>query len=250
VDYENNEESIFEIQHLSGQSPVMGSRLNQWLAPRIDNGYGFDEPTQSFVDAFETATVDSIFDPRLDYTLAREGKMWFDDVAYNPKWSSTGFNQKKYLQPLSEISKSYKGDADLNFSVIRFAEVLLIQAEALCELDRSSEALVPLNRVRKRARESYLFDENLEGSGSIPEGLLPDITLTEKGALRDAIRHERRVELGFECLRYFDLIRYGEDYATKALEDKPNFDFNTHRAFPIPQSEMETNLSLEQNDGY
>jgi len=250
VSYENNEESIFEIQHLSGKSPVMGSRLNQWLAPRIDNGYGFDEPTQSFVDEFETATSDTIFDPRLDYTLAREGKMWFDDVPYNPKWSSTGFNQKKYLQPLSEISKSFKGDANLNFSVVRFAEVLLIQAEALCELDRPDEALIPLNIVRKRARESYLNDEELPGYGSIPDGLLPDVTTTDKETLRNAIRHERRIELGFEGLRYFDLIRYGETYATNALIDKANFVYSTHKMFPIPQSEMETNLSLDQNDGY
>ncbi len=250
VAYENNMESIFEIQHLSGKSPVMGSRLNQWLAPRIDNGYGFDEPTQSFVDEFETATSDTIFDPRLDYTLAREGKMWFDDVPYDPKWSSTGYNEKKYLQPLSEISKSFKGDANLNFSVIRFAEVLLIQAEALCEMDRFNEALVPLNKVRQRARESYLNDENLVGYGSIPDGLLPDVATTDKGALRIAIRHERRVELGFEGLRYFDLIRYGEAYANQALIDKPNFVFTTHQAFPIPQSEMETNLAMVQNDGY
>lgn len=250
VDYENNMESIFEIQHLSGQSPVMGSRLNQWLAPRIDNGYGFDEPTQSFVDEFETAASDTIFDPRLDYTLAREGELWFDGVPYDPRWSSTGYNQKKYLQPLSEISKSFKGDANLNFSVIRFSEVLLIQAEALCELDRYDEALVPLNKVRQRARESYLHDENLEGFGAIPEGLLPDVTSTEKEALRNAIRHERRVELGFEGLRYFDLIRYGEAYANQALIDKANFVYSTHQVFPIPQSEMETNLSMVQNDGY
>ncbi|MEN8227958.1 MAG: RagB/SusD family nutrient uptake outer membrane protein [Bacteroidota bacterium] len=250
VAYENNNESIFEIQHLSGKSPVMGSRLNQWLAPRVDNGYGFDEPSQSFVDEFELSTPGSIYDPRLDYTLARDGKLWFDDVSYDPSWSSTGFNQKKYLQPLSEISKSYKGDANLNFSIIRFAEILLIQAEALCELNRCDEALVPLNQVRTRARESYLYDENLEGYGTIPLGLLPDVTTTDQGALRDAIRHERRVELGFECQRYFDIIRYGETYANNAFSDKPNFLYNTHQAFPIPQSEMETNLNLDQNNGY
>ncbi|MCK5134939.1 MAG: RagB/SusD family nutrient uptake outer membrane protein [Bacteroidales bacterium] len=248
--YENNNESVFEIQHLSGKSPVMGSRLNQWLAPRVDNGYGFDEPAQSFVDEFEVTTPENIYDPRLDYTLGRDGKLWFDDVPYNPSWSSTGFNQKKYLQPLSEISKSWKGDANLNFSIIRFADILLIQAEALCELNRCDEALVPLNRVRTRARESYLYDENLEGYGTIPAGLLPDVTTTDQGALRNAIRHERRVELGFECQRYFDIIRYGEAYANNAFSNKPTFNYDTHNAFPIPQSEMETNLKMVQNEGY
>ncbi len=250
VAYENNSESIFQIQHLSGKSPVMGSRLNQWLAPRVENGYGFNEPTQDFFNEFERITPENIYDPRLDYTIGRNGKLWFDDVPYDPSWSSTGYNQKKYLQPLSEIPKNRKGDADLNFSVIRFAEILLIQAEALCELDRGNEALVPLNRVRKRARESYLYDETLDGFGTIPDGLLPDVTTIDQAQLRDAIRHERRVEFGFECQRYFDIIRYGETYANNALRNKPNFIYSTHKAFPIPQSEMETNLSVAQNDGY
>jgi hypothetical protein len=248
--YENNSESIFEIQHLSGKSPVMGSRLNQWTAPRVDNGYGFNEPTQDFVDEFEVTSPGNIYDPRIDYTLGRNGKLWFDDIPYNTSWSSTGFNQKKYLQPLSEIPKNRKGDGNLNLTVIRFAEILLIQAEALCELDRGIEALVSLNRVRKRARESYLYDENLEGFGTVPDGLLPDVTITDQVQLREAIRHERRVELGFECQRYFDIIRYGEAYANNAFSNKPNFIYSTHYAFPIPQSEMETNLRMVQNDGY
>lgn len=250
VSYENNKESIFEIQHLSGKSPGMGSCLNQWTAPRIESGYGFNEPTQNFVDEFEVTTPENIYDPRLDYTLGRNGKLWFDNVPYVPSWSSTGYNQKKYLQPISEISKNLKGDGNLNLTVIRFAEILLIQAEALCELDRSNEALVPLNRVRKRARESYLYDENLEGFGTVPVGLLPDVTTTDQVQLREAIRHERRVELGFECQRYFDIIRYGETYANNAFSNKSNFMYSTHKAFPIPQSEMETNLKMVQNDGY
>ncbi len=248
VSYENNSESIFEIQHLSGKSPVLGSRLNQWLAPRTEQGFGFNEPTRNFFDEFEVTTPENIYDPRIDYTIGRSGKLWFDDVPYDPSWSSTGYKQKKYLQPDSETT--IKGDGNLNLTIIRYAEILLIQAEALNELDRGNEALIPLNRVRKRARESYLYDENLEGYGTIPDGLLPDVTITDQVQLREAIRHERRVELGFECQRYFDIIRYGEEYANNAFSNKPNFIYSTHNAFPIPQSEMETNLEMVQNDGY
>jgi hypothetical protein len=250
VAYENNSESIFEIQHRRGQSPVLGNRLNQWTAPRQESGYGFDEPAQDFVDEFEVTTPGNVYDPRLDYTLGRSGKLWMNGQPYNPNWSSTGYNQKKYLQPVSEIPRTTKGDADLNFTVIRFAEVLLIQAEALCELNRGDEALVPLNRVRKRARESYLHDESLPGFGTVPDGLLPDVTTTDQSQLRDAIRHERRVELGFECQRYFDVIRYGESYANNAFSNKPNFKYSKHQVFPIPKSEMETNLKMDQNDDY
>ena len=248
--YENNNESIFEIQHLAYQSPVMGSRLNQWMAPRQESGYGFCEPSQLFVNEFEVTSPGNVYDPRIDYSIGREGEIWFDDIIYDPSWSSTGYNQKKYLQPISEIPRNRRGDADLNFTVIRFAEILLIQAEALCELDRGSEALVPLNRIRKRARESYLYDENLEGFGAVPEGLLPDVVTTDQNQLRKAIRHERRIELSFECMRYFDVIRYGENYANAAFSNKPGFVYSTHQAFPIPQSEMETNLKMIQNNGY
>lgn len=248
--YEDNAESIFEIQHLANKAPVMGSRLNQWMAPRAESGYGFCEPSQLFVDEYEVTSPGNVYDPRIDYSIGREGKIWFDDIVYDPKWSSTGYNQKKYLQPISEIPKNRRGDADLNFTIIRFAEILLIQAEALCELDRGGEALIPLNRVRKRARESYLFDENLEGFGAIPDGLLPDVVNTDQNQLREAIRHERRIELSFECQRYFDVIRYGEAYATSAFSNKTGFVYSTHQVFPIPQSEMETNFNMVQNDGY
>lgn len=249
VVYDNNAEQIFQIQHMTGNDPLLGSSLNQWLAPREQNGYGFDEPTQAFVDEFEM-TPDGIYDPRLDYTLGRDGQLWFDDLPYSSSWSSTGYSQKKTLQPQSEIPSSSKGDANLNFTVIRFAEVLLIQAEALYELGNYAEALIPLNRVRKRARESYLFDTSLADYGSIPEDLLPDVTTTDQIALRNAIRHERRVELGFESMRYFDVIRYGKEYAESVFVEKDNFVYEIHKVFPIPQSEMETNKNMIQNFGY
>lgn len=242
VDYENNNESVFEIQHLSGQDPFMGNSLNQWFAPKSENGYFFNVPQQDFIDEFETVDG-TIYDPRLDYTVGREGKTWLNGEEFNPAWSPTGYLQKKHLQPLSEIEKGTKGDGDLNYTYMRFAEVLLIKAEALNELSRSEEALIPLNKVRKRARESYLFDTDLPGYGTIPGGLLPDITVTNKLELRSAIMHERRVELGFEFHRFFDLMRYGKTIAEEALHHT-NFNYETHRYFPIPQSERDINKSL------
>lgn len=243
-DFKNNKEAIFSVQHLTNQVPFTGNRLNQWFAPRqTENGYFFDAPTPDFVAEFEKTTV-GVVDPRLDYTVARAGKPWIDGTPYDPTWSPTGYLNKKHLQPLSEVPKSTKADGNLNYVMIRYADVLLWQAEALNELGRSADALTFLNQVRKRARESYLHDSTLD-STAVPAGLLPTITITNQSALREAIYHERRVELGFEFHRYYDLMRWGKEYAETALKDKPSFQYETDRYFPIPQSERDTNKGLK-----
>lgn len=242
VDYENNKESVFEIQHLTGQSPFQGNSLNQWFAPQKENGYFFNVPQQNFIDEFELSAGD-VVDPRLDYTVGRAGQVWINGETFDPAWSPTGFIQKKHLQPLSELNKGLKGNGDLNYTYMRFSEILLIKAEALNELNRPFEALIALNAVRTRARESYLFDEDISGFGAIPEGLLPPFEETSKSAIQQAIMHERRVELGFEFHRFFDLMRYGTIIAEDALSHK-NFNYETDRYFPIPQSELDINLKI------
>ncbi len=251
ANYKNNKESIFEVQHLSNQVPATGNSLNQWFAPRIDGGYGFNAPTQSFVDEFEI-TISGIYDPRLDYTIGRDSLRWFNGETFSKSWSPTGYLTRKHQQPFSEIPINLKGDADINYTVIRYADLLLWYAEALNEIGRGPEAIIPVNLVRKRARESYLYDDSLAQFkidsvthlGTIPVGLLPDIFYTDQATLRGQIQHERRVELGFEFHRYFDIIRWGEAYATKAMSGSPNFNYNTDKYFPIPQGERDTNKAL------
>lgn len=238
----NNAEGVFSIQHTSGLVPFQGNNLNQWFAPRPLNGYGFYLPTQSLVDNFEKAP-DGTVDPRLNYTVGQAGQPYYDSP-FDPTWTSTGYVSKKHTQPLSEIPTSIKGDGNLNYQAIRFSEVLLIEAEALNESGNSADALVPLNKVRKRARESYLNDSTLPGYGTVPAGLLPDITITDQAALRDIIRKERRSELALEFHRFFDIIRYGQAYAQSALSNKPNFNFATNQFFPIPESERQANTKL------
>jgi starch-binding outer membrane protein, SusD/RagB family len=143
------------------------------------------------------------------------------------------------------IPQNNRGQGDLNYEAIRFSEVLLIEAEGLNESGQSAAALIPLNKVRQRARESYLHDQSLTGYGTIPDGLLPDISTTDQSALRDAIRQERRVELALEFHRFYDIIRYGEDYANSVLKPvSQNFNYDTNKWFPIPQSERDTNKKL------
>lgn len=238
----DNTETIFSVWHLSGASPFQGNNLNQWFAPRSINGYGFFYPTQSLVSNFEQSPS-GIPDPRLDYTVARSGHPYYD-MPFDPSWTTTGYLSKKDVQPLSEIPTNIKGDGNLNYEAIRFSDILLVEAEALNELGRSADALVPLNKVRKRARESYLYDPSLPGYGTVPAGLLPDITTTDQTQLRDIIRRERRSELALEFHRFFDVIRYGQAYATNAMKDIPNFNYDQDKFFPIPQSERDTNKKL------
>jgi starch-binding outer membrane protein, SusD/RagB family len=238
---QNNSESLFEIQHLSGQSPKLGSHLNQWLGPFVYNGYGFNVPTQDFVDEFERSP-EGIPDPRLDYTVGREGQPWIDGTPFDPSWSPTGYLQKKHEQPRSE--EPIIGDASLNYVYLRYADILLMKAEALNELGRTAEALLPLNAVRTRARESYLWDQDLSPEGLIPEGLLPEISGGQQD-VREAIRHERRVELGLEFHRFFDLMRWGRQVAEEALSGT-NFSYEQHRYFQIPLSEIDTNPNINE----
>ena len=238
-----NTEVIFTVNQITGASPIQGNELNAWFAPRSLNGYGFFWPTQSLVDNFEKAPGGEA-DPRLDYTVGRAGHRYFD-AAFDPSWTTTGYVAKKMLQPLSEVPGSKKNDGSVNYEAIRLSDILLVEAEALNESGNVAAALAPLNRVRKRARESYLVDTSLTGYGTVPTGLLPDIATTDQGQLRTLIRKERRSELAMEFHRFFDVIRYGSDYANAALTAaSPNFNYEKNKWFPIPQSERDTNKKL------
>ena len=243
----DNTEEIFTVNHLAGTLGI-GNELNVWFAPRPPaptNGYGFFLPTQNLVDNYESAPTGEA-DPRLDYSIARAGHSYFD-LAYDPSWSSTGYNSKKMTQPLSEVPAATKNVGTVNYEALRLGEILLIDAEALNESGQSAAALVPLNKVRARARNSYQYDNSLPGYPTVPAGLLPDITTTDQTQLRDIIRRERRSELALEFHRFFDIIRYGKAYANAVLQPiAPNFNYDTNKWFPIPQSERDANPNLFQ----
>jgi hypothetical protein len=232
IAFENSKESIFEIQHLSGQNPGEGSGLNQWFGP-APRGYYFNAPTQLLVDAFEKTTNGEV-DPRLDASLGRDGQPWLNGETFSSTWSpATGYLTKKHQQPDSEVPIS--GDGNLNYIYMRYADVLLMKAEAFNETNNADSALANLNKVRQRARASY--------NGIPPADLLPDITTTDNAQLRDLIRKERRVEMAQEFHRYFDLMRWGKSYAEAALG--ADFNYDTKRYLPLPQAEIDANQALK-----
>lgn len=231
--FENSAESIFEIQHLSAQNPFTGSTLNQWFAPPTEGGYYFNAPTQSLVDAYERSITGEV-DPRLDATVGRSGQPWLNGELFNAAWSPTGFLTKKHQQPLAEVPSSLKGDGGLNYIYLRYADLLLMKAEAYNEAGNTTLARTELNKVRQRARASF--------KGTLPADLLADVTTTDQNLLRTAIQKERRVELAQEFHRYFDLTRWGKTIAEAALG--MNFNYDTKRYFPIPQAEVDANQAI------
>ncbi|HQU57927.1 MAG TPA: RagB/SusD family nutrient uptake outer membrane protein, partial [Saprospiraceae bacterium] len=225
-DTQNNSESVWEIQHANLELGV-GNFLNQWWASKkFSTGYGFAEVTQDFVDAFEPG------DPRRKFTVAMNNEPYFG-LVYKPSYSSTGYGVRKYLQSDAEVSQ--KSDGDINYGAIRYAEVLLWEAEALANLGQVQEAQAPLEEVRARAR----------AQADDPDNTLPVVTTTVQQEMLEAIRHERRVELGFEMHRFFDLVRWGQ-----AAEKLPGFVPGKNEVFPLPQTEMDLNPMLVQNQGY
>ena len=231
----NGSESIFEVQYSGdteydfwGNNP-QSSWLSTFMGPRNSNFvagcYGWNQPTQEFMDQWEAG------DKRKDLTVLYEGCPDFDGKSYKSSYSYTGYNVRKFLVPKS-ISPEHN-TSPANFVVYRYADVLLMKAEALNELGETDQAAIPLNIVRKRA------------------GLDAVSGLTQS-EMRDKIIHERRMELAFEGHRWFDMIRLDHgSYALKFLKSIGKTNVTKDRLlFPIPQTEIDANPLMTQNPGY
>ncbi|CAN5483063.1 RagB/SusD family nutrient uptake outer membrane protein [soil metagenome] len=235
----STDEHIFQVQFVDDQGAMPArNRLTTVFGSRARNGWGFNLPTQDFVDAFEEG------DPRLWHTVYKNGDVMPDNEIANVGNSTTGYLNKKYYVPAYDrIGGSINVGRDDIY--MRLGKVLLWYAEAANENGNTQQALAALNMVRERAREGN-------------PNILPDITETNKDALREIIWHEQRVEFGQEFERFFELVRQGRAgevlraYAEKYDTAKGSgFRDGVNEIFPIPQTEI--NLSggvLVQNPGY
>ncbi len=235
---ENNEESIFEIQYMNASggnwgnnNANEGSFTNVFTRARGQfAGFGFNIPTQDFVDEF---FKEGFEDPRLKSTVFRVGEEMGDRGTFTIE--ATGgfpylYYPKKYFSNRSEDAPF--GDPNPNGGsndrVIRYADVLLMHAEAAYRAGDETAARQSLNQVRDRVDIPHI---NASGP-----------------ALLEAIYRERRIELGLEAHRFFDLVRTGR--APDVL-GALGFVAGVHELFPIPQSQIQaTNGALLQNPGY
>lgn len=229
---ENCSESIFEIQCalVEGNPDASNSQYSQVQGVRgvTGGGWGFNVPTQDLVNAFEPG------DPRMDATIIFRGETTPEGDAIPNSVSNPMYNQKSYV-PFSDYVSGYNEGCQQNVRVLRYADVLLMNAEANAQLGNTAPALASLEMVRARARA---------GNNAI----LPPVTTTDKTALLNAIYHERRVELAMEYDRYFDVIRQGR--GTEVFGPK-GWKAGKNEVWPVPQSEIDLSVGvLTQNPGY
>ncbi|GGH18666.1 MULTISPECIES: RagB/SusD family nutrient uptake outer membrane protein [Pedobacter] len=227
---ENNIESLFEVQAelVPGNPDASNSQYSQVQGVAGIMGWGFNTPSEVLANAFEAG------DPRRDATILFKGETTPQGDLIPTTVPNDRYNQKSYVPFAMRVSGFNEG-AQQNFRVLRFADILLMNAEAANEQNIPSQALTSLNRVRKRARG---------GNNNI----LPDVTTTDKTALRNAIWKERQVELAMENDRYFDVIRQGRGSAVFGVK---GWKANKNEVWPIPQNEIELSGNLlKQNPGY
>ncbi|HJW18307.1 MAG TPA: RagB/SusD family nutrient uptake outer membrane protein [Flavisolibacter sp.] len=242
---ENGPESVFEIQY-SNTSPYynwggatrgQGNYAVQQTGIRGLNGsaqmpyaagWSTNLPTQDLANAYQAG------DQRKDVTVLDIEAYKAAHPDYNityqvAPYKNTGLYNQKYLPRKGETSGQLELNYTNNFRIIRYADVLLMAAEAYnrSATPNDGKAQEYLNKVRRRA-----FGDNLH-----------DITATGS-ALTQAIWEERRLELGMEGDRFFDLVR-----TNQAKAKIPKFVVGKNEVFPIPQEEV--NISgLTQNNGY
>lgn len=225
---EYNSEIIFEIQSTADGNCQSSSQYGQVQGVRAQFGWGFNSPSEDLVAAYEENDV------RQDATILFVGETTPEGdliTAGNDPSNPTRYNQKIYVSSENYRRNNCAENADSNIIILRYAEVLLMNAEANLELGNYDAALESLNEVRNRAK-------------------LDDLTFESEAQLRSAIWHERRVELAQEGDRFFDLVRQGRAAEIFQALGK-QFTPGVNEIFPIPANQISlSNNVLVQNPGY
>lgn len=235
---ENGPGAVFEVQYSDAEGAGFGclqcsegnvavgfNGIRNHTGPFFDSGFSFNVPTQNAFEAYEPG------DGRREVAIL-DIDAWAEETGagFGVGNEHTGYYNRKYI---ARKGDSNIGDQNLtnpnNYRSIRYADVLLMAAEALNRNGNDELARNYLNQVRRRAFGD--MDHDITSSGD---------------ALRDFILRERRLELMGEGHRFFDLVRTGA--AAGAIE---GFSAGKHELFPIPFEEVQfSNGNWNQNPGY
>jgi len=252
VNNPNGVESLFELNYNANQTFNLGTALTVVMRSRADNGWGFNTPTSNLEQAFGN-------DPRRQWTIIKQGDnvgpktATFDYSNYDTKLSEneSGRLSRKMFVQLADRPANENNHSPLNRIELRYADLLLMHAEASYRLGQESKALTSLNLVRARANR-------------LSPGTVPARTSTGTQLLND-IWLERRLELAMEGHRYYDLVRqkrlvavmqafnasqltnsdpYDKGKVKDQISDKNNL-------FPIPTNQLQlSGGAITQNPGY
>lgn len=237
---ENNSETVFDVEYsnleggsygclicLEGNAAAGFHGIRQYEGPIYGDGNSYNLPTAKLYNSF------SLNDPRRDITVLNLDS--FINLQPNPNDISyatgggghTGYYNNKYIKRQAEIGLPDDDlTSPLNYKVIRYADVLLMAAEAHNRNGNDGSALTYVNQVRARVGMPAL-----SSSGT---------------ALTEDIWKERNLELACEGHRFFDLVRTG-----KAADEIDGFQTGKHEIFPIPQVEIDlAGGNWDQNPGY
>ena len=249
---EGNKEIIFDVRYKAPD--LVNGDYNIIMAQ-----YNTIAPTKNLIDAYEMNDGLSIGesplydpahpyenrDPRFYQTIIYLGMPWRNRTATTADLHETGFGFWKFTEYNATTQGTIPANqSDDNFVVIRFADVLLMYAEALNEVSGPvQDVYSSINKVRQRPSVNM---------PPLPSGLSQE-------EMRETIRHERRIELAGESRYFFDIRRWGTidllmnqpvyNYKNDLIQNrsfKPNRDYY----WPIPYTEIDLNPSLEQNSGY
>lgn len=248
VENENNEEVIFDVQYKVPEfnhnfdiiielqinvAPTLGL-INSYL---MVDGLSIEEsPLYDPEQPYENR------DPRLHQTCVIPGYMYRGGIVEKSKYFSTGYGFKKFATYKDDVSQVSLTQSEINFIVIRYADVLMMYAEAQNEVSGPDESVYnALNKIRNRA-----------GMPDIPSGLT-------KEQMREVIRHERRIELVLESSYYHDIRRWrtAEDVMNADIRNSDgevvrtrSFNANRDYLWPIHEVTIQENPALEQNPNY
>lgn len=234
VSNENHLESIFDVQWEASSTYSTGSEYSEHFFPYGFSGFsfsttsgGFNVPTEDLVAAYEDG------DLRKDISLQESWMNGDDEI--------TGL-EGRYCTKYADYPETSSTGANDNWPVIRYADVLLMYAEALNEIgyQAGGEAFTYLNAVRNRAG---LEDKTAANSDA-------SLSVDSQADFRLAVEQERRVELAIEGHRWFDLVR--TDRAIEVMSEQVSGGISDYQLlYPIPQTQIDVNPDkITQNPGY
>ena len=258
---ENGRESVFEIQYTEeatsdygGEGYTRGTMTSILQRSRSsafgEAGWGYDRPTQNLYNEYEAGDArrdETILVPTDEQIETPAQEIYCGDRMLNRKYAMYNDGANGGIYKLAHATRSPKNNIQ-----IRYADVLLMYAEACCESGDLPSAKSALKEVRDRVGLSqFPYTAVIQGQ---------TVTFNDnQDDLRKAIRHERRVELAMEGHRWFDITRWGiaketmDTYIAGETEEAKElygtFQKGKHELFPIPSKEIDLS-GIEQNPNW